>query len=845
MRLNNNPIYFFLFLFISAFITLNITPTSAQSTVIASDDFESYSTGNLNGGSGGTGWGDSWSVTNSQQVVADGLTYNITDGATIGGGDNALAITSNNNKLLNRQISSSITETFFVRYLLQWQNGTIDSNDFVATGVNQTDSDYNTGRVFGLKTNEGSSNEDFFIRATSNFNDNTYSSEQLSVGSTYLVVVKYTKGAGNFNQMDLWVNPAQGDESSPDATRSTDLSVDTINYFGARTVNISGETILIDELVLATEWDDVVPPAPEVEFSTATGDSEEASTVVPQLVFNYDGGTLDTAQTVEVAVTGGDATLDDYTNTATVTIPAGTADGDTIDIDFAVIDDSDVEADETVEFTLAFPTGNLRVGTQDTFTYTITNDDVAVVAFDSSSTITPAEASAGTQSIDVSLSISGTTADAGILANGNVTADVELQGTGTATDGTDFSTFTTVSLTFPDGSGDTTESVDVTITDDSEIEGDETIDLALTNVSANATAGTDTHIVTITDDDTAVFEFALATSATANEDIAGNHPVDVTLTLNGTTATVPSLKNDASVNVVDSGTGSATALDYTYTDTLLTFSIAETQTVDVTILDDLESDADETVILGLSSPSANATIGTILLHTMTITDNESSSGSGSGGDDDDNTAQDSPIASSGDSSSGNNSSDGNGSPNVLLRIASSESFIIDGEFTIQVFVNNNRGVVLEDAVVDTVFSSGVEITNATSTHGSTNIENVTLMRPVHRRALNTNRNDTYQTVGRNTVIANLGDLQPGQRVVITISGRLTGAFRGASMNATSSISFSGLTDVQTATLRLPIVTALPLTGETPIWRTQLILLLGVMTMTGVGMSGWYIRRRMI
>jgi len=832
--------YFVLFLFISAFIATNTLPTSAQSTVIASDDFESYSTGNLNGGNGGTGWGGSWSVNNSQQVVASGLSYSITDGATIDGGTNAFRITSNNDQLFQRQISGGVSETFFVRYLLQWETGTIDTNDFVATGIRSSSGSYNTAGVFGLKTNEGSSDEDFFIRPSSSSSNNFYSSTQLTEGDTYLVVVRYSKGAGNFNQMDLWVNPAQGDEASPDATASNDWGVNTANFFGARVVNISSETVLIDEVIISTEWDDVVPPAPEVEFSAGTGSDNEATTDVPQLILNFDG-TLASAETIDVTVTGGTATTADYTNTVSVTIPAGSGDGDLIDINFAVTDDSDVEGDETVEFTLSNPSGDMAVGAQDTFTYTITEDDTATVAFDTTNTTTPAEATAGIQSFDVSLTINGTTATAGTLQNGDVTADVELQATGTATDGTDFATFTTVNLTFTAGSGDSTESIDVTITDDSEIEGDETIDFSLTNVSANASTGTDAHTVTITDDDTAVFEFVTANSTTASENIAGTHTVDVILTLTGTTATPASLKTDATINVVDSTTGSATALDYTYTDTLLTFSIAETQSVDVTILDDADTDPNETVIIGLSTPSTNASIGTVLLHTVTIDDNEG--GGGGGGDDDDTSPQSAVVDSDSSSSNGNNTRSESQFADVLLSKRSLEGFIINGEFTIQIFVNNNRDIVLDNAIVNTTFPSGVEITGASTTLGTTNVETTTLMRPQNRRALNKNRNDVLQAVTQNTVVTSLGTLQPGQRAVITISGRITGAFRGASVDTTSTIGFNGLANVQSANLRLPIVNALPLTGETPIWRTPLMLLLGLITVTGVGVSGWVIKRR--
>ncbi|GEM_PF-1732280 len=840
-----------LHLFITSFmlISLIILPVTAQSTIIADEDFESYSTGNLNGNNGGTGWGGAWSVNNSQAVVSANLSYSITDGATIDGGNNALAITTNNNTLLNRLLSSSITDTVYVRYLLQWSNGTIDTNDFVATGVRQTNGNYNTSGVFGLKSNEGPSNQDFFVRPTSSASNNTYTSDQLAVGTTYLIVVRYTKGATNFDQMDMWVNPSQGDEASPEATQANNIGISAINYFGARTANIGGETILIDEIVISEKWDDVVPPAPEVEFASSTGSGAEASTVVPQLVFNYDGGTLTADETVTVTVTGGSATTGDYTNTTTVTIPMGTSDGDLININFATTDDSDVEGDEDVEFTLSAPSGDLILGTQDTFTYTVTDDDAATVAFDTAGTVTTDE-TVGAQSINVSLVINGTDVSAGTLQNGDVTVDVELQATGTATDGTDFATFTTETITFTDGSEDTTETVDVTVTDDSEVEGDETVDLALTNISANGTLGANTaHTVTITDDDTATFNFALADSTTAQEDTAGTHTVDVSLILAGTTATAPSLKNDATINVVDSSTGTASALDYTFVDTLLTFSITETQSVDVTILADTEEETGETVILGLSSPSANAGIGATLLHTVTIADDDASNDGDDDDDDDKRDSDDDDDNSDTDDSLPSNNNEDNNDEGIafdgIIAMNFEQGFIVDDNFTVQVFAKNDRDFVMNDTVTETVFPAGVEITSVTTSRGTTNIEDVTLMRPVNRRALNRNRNDILQAVTSQTVIAQLGDLLPGQRAVIIISGRITSAFRGTSVNPVTRISFSGLTEVETISLRLPIINMLPQTGETPIWRTPLIILLSLMITTGISLSGWWIKHRLI
>ncbi|MEO0474024.1 MAG: T9SS type A sorting domain-containing protein, partial [Bacteroidota bacterium] len=70
---------------------------------------------------------------------------------------------------------------------------------------------------------------------------------------------------------------------------------------------------------------------------------------------------------------------------------------------------------------------------------------------------------------------------------------------GTATAGTDFAfADTTVSVA---GCDDVTIDLTITITDDMDTEGDETIELSISNLTNNATAGTDALEVVITDDD--------------------------------------------------------------------------------------------------------------------------------------------------------------------------------------------------------------------------------------------------------------------------------------------------------------------------------------------------------
>ena len=130
---------------------------------------------------------------------------------------------------------------------------------------------------------------------------------------------------------------------------------------------------------------------PFVEMSTASASGVEsiASANVPALRVS---GTLFTARTVNVSITGGTATLGtDYTTPGgganfTVTIPAGTYNNTTVPLGITVIDDTATEGSETIQIALNGGTGYTVASTAScggtpitTSTYTITDNDSPVV----------------------------------------------------------------------------------------------------------------------------------------------------------------------------------------------------------------------------------------------------------------------------------------------------------------------------------------------------------------------------------------------------------------------------------------------------------------------------------
>ncbi len=181
---------------------------------------------------------------------------------------------------------------------------------------------------------------------------------------------------------------------------------------------------------------------------------------------------------------------------------------------------------------------------------------------------------------------------------------------GTATEGSDY---TDASQTVSFANGETSKTVSIPITDDSLIEGNETVQLSLSGPSTGTTLGSpSTATLTIVDNDRA-FAFSSATYS-VNE---GDGTATVTINRAGLTSGADSVQF-ATAN------GTATAgSDYTAVSQTVSFAAGETsKTVSVPITDDSLVEGDETVQLSLSSPSTGATLGSPSSATLTIVDND-------------------------------------------------------------------------------------------------------------------------------------------------------------------------------------------------------------------------------
>ncbi len=308
------------------------------------------------------------------------------------------------------------------------------------------------------------------------------------------------------------------------------------------------------------------------------------------------------AVTVDYATRDGTATAgSDYTSSSgTLTFSAGDA---TKTLTVPVLADAIYEGDETAIVTLL----NVSGATIDdaTATLTITDDDSAPTVTLSSSASSIAENAGSSLTLTATLS-TVTTAD----------VTVTLAATGTGTEGTDYSSLSSITISAGSLTGTTT----FTPTDDSIYEGNETAIIAIDSVSGGSAVenGNQSTTITITEDDSSP-TVTLSRSAAS---IAENAGSSLTITATLSTATT----EDVTVTLSAAGTGTEGS-DYISLSNITVSAGDLTGTTSFTPLDDSSDpvfEDSETAVIDIASVSGGSAAedGTQQV-TITITENES------------------------------------------------------------------------------------------------------------------------------------------------------------------------------------------------------------------------------
>jgi hypothetical protein len=334
-----------------------------------------------------------------------------------------------------------------------------------------------------------------------------------------------------------------------------------------------------------------------VAFATSSATVVESAGTVPLTVFRT--GNTSVAASVNYAVTGGTATVgDDFTiNEGTLTFGVGSG---VRTIPLTIVDDAAVEPDETLVVTLSEPGVSTELGSPATMTVTITDNEPAIVAFESPTT--SAAESAGTVPLTVTRGGKTTTA---------ASVDYTVTG-GTATSGDDF-TLDAGTVSF--AADDEEKTIAVGVVNDPLHEPDETIEITLSNPGTGTTLGSpaSTTLTILNDDGQALISFGSAGSST--DEGAGG--ASITVMRSGNTAAA------ASMDYTVTGGTATSGVDFTLDAGTVSFAAGDDEeTIAVGVVEDALGEPNETVEITLSNPGAGSALGTVTTHTLTIVDNE-------------------------------------------------------------------------------------------------------------------------------------------------------------------------------------------------------------------------------
>jgi len=403
----------------------------------------------------------------------------------------------------------------------------------------------------------------------------------------------------------------------PQGTSSVDVTIPILEDLlieGDETVNLTltnpspgdpntggGAVLGSQTTAVLTIVDNDFPSFGTLQFSSSAYSIGESGGFITINVVRTGGS--DGPVSVQYATSNGTATAgSDYTaNSGTLNFANGDV---SLSFDVAILPDTLVEGDETVNLTLSNPTGGAALGSPSASTLTIVDDDFPPAgSFQFSAASASVAENAGTATITV-LRTGGSF---GAVSVNYASAD------GSAIAGQDY---TAVSGTLNFADGVTSQSFTVSITDDVLPESNETLSLILSNPVGATISSPSSESLTIVDNDQPLAgAFAFSMSSYTMSESGGV----ATITVNRT-------GGSAGLTSVDYATSNGTATagqDYTANSGTLTFAAGEvTKTFDIAITNDLFSEPDETVNLTLSNPQGGATLGSPSAATLTITNDD-------------------------------------------------------------------------------------------------------------------------------------------------------------------------------------------------------------------------------
>jgi len=265
-----------------------LTDLTMKGQLLYSDDFSTYSVGNLEGQNG-------WVVSlksadangSSPLVVDEQISYSnyihsgqgkvvryVTEG--VDGSNSRISAKSWGNAIT----SGSLYVGFMVRFVNATQSNTSGGRDFFGATFNNSGGTTLRGRIFLRKGTAANTIQLCITKNSTPSGTGTYWSGDLSINDTHFLVVKYTiVGTANSKESDdtyrLYIDPIIGSNEAS-ATIFTDVFDATTVADGSGLNNFclreKGDDMKISGIRVATTWEDVVKASPSslIQLSAPT-----------------------------------------------------------------------------------------------------------------------------------------------------------------------------------------------------------------------------------------------------------------------------------------------------------------------------------------------------------------------------------------------------------------------------------------------------------------------------------------------------------------------------------------------------------------------------------------------
>jgi alpha-tubulin suppressor-like RCC1 family protein len=321
-----------------------------------------------------------------------------------------------------------------------------------------------------------------------------------------------------------------------------------------------------------------------------SGSPSETGPTPGDFIINLDNPAPTSGLNVNISVAGSATANTDYNALGTVyTLAAGQS---TLNIPLSVIDDTLLELNESVTVTLVAGDGYLTAAPASA-TLSILDNDTASVNLSLSAT-------SATEADIIDVIVSSTVS---MVSNESVTIAVT---SGTA-DADDYTLITTA-LALPAGSS--SASTSLTLTNDTLIEGTESLTLSIVSVSGKLTAAPASATLSILDNDTASVNLSLSATSVAEAN-----------TLEVIVSSSVAMITAESVTIAVSG-GTADSADYSLSTTSLALPVGSSSaSASLTLIDDTLIENTETLELSIVSVSGKLTLGSPVSATLEILDN--------------------------------------------------------------------------------------------------------------------------------------------------------------------------------------------------------------------------------